>query len=175
MNKVITVKDFTIIWDAYAEFEDGLLNAQAASLTGSNCYINKLNLLGDEKSEDETLEFDLRAARYEYLIDRQPLLLNSVLLRQNPHNVHEWLKRAHLYKNDVRLKLLHDCNLIDRMVAETYNTALATVDPLKAKGKPHMLWINYARFYEEHDDLPNARKIFEKAVKVRYEFSVNFH
>jgi pre-mRNA-splicing factor SYF1 len=34
MNKVITVKDFTIIWDAYAEFEDGLLNAQAASLTG---------------------------------------------------------------------------------------------------------------------------------------------
>lgn len=30
-------------------------------------------------------------------MDRRPLLLNRVLLRQNPHNVQEWLKRVKLY------------------------------------------------------------------------------
>ena len=30
---------------------------------------------------------------FEDLMDRRPLLLNSVLLRQNPHNVVEWQKR----------------------------------------------------------------------------------
>ena len=28
--------------------------------------------------------------------------VNSVLLRQNPHNVHEWMKRAELYKEKPR-------------------------------------------------------------------------
>jgi pre-mRNA-splicing factor SYF1 len=60
------------------------------------------------------------------------------------------------------------------MVTETYNQALAIIDPQKAKGKPHLLWVNYAKFYEQHDDLPNARKIFEKAVKIRYENSLKF-
>jgi len=37
---------------------------------------------------------DLRLARLEHLMERRPLLLSSVLLRQNPHNVVEWLKRV---------------------------------------------------------------------------------
>ena len=32
----------------------------------------------------EEMDFDMRIARYEYLIDRRPLLLSSVMLRQNP-------------------------------------------------------------------------------------------
>ena len=36
--------------------------------------------------------------RFEDLLERRPFLVNSVLLRQNPHNVHEWMKRAELYK-----------------------------------------------------------------------------
>ncbi len=40
----------------------------------------------------------MRLARLEYLIDRRPLLLNRVLLRQNPHNVQEWLKRVKLFE-----------------------------------------------------------------------------
>lgn len=35
-------------------------------------------------------------ARFEHLMERRPLLLNSVLLRQNPHNVAEWQKRVAL-------------------------------------------------------------------------------
>ena len=40
----------------------------------------------------------MRLARLEFLMDRRPLLLNKVLLRQNPHNVPEWLKRVKLYE-----------------------------------------------------------------------------
>lgn len=31
-------------------------------------------------------------------MERRMLLLNSVLLRQNPHNVQEWHKRVQLYE-----------------------------------------------------------------------------
>lgn len=31
-------------------------------------------------------------------MERRLLLLNSVLLRQNPHNVQEWHKRVRLYE-----------------------------------------------------------------------------
>lgn len=51
-----------------------------------------LTLIADD------LELELRLARLEDLMDRRPLLLNSVLLRQNPHNVHEWHKRVQLYE-----------------------------------------------------------------------------
>ena len=33
-------------------------------------------------------------------MNRRPELLSSVLLRQNPHNVDEWLKRALLFESD---------------------------------------------------------------------------
>ncbi len=52
----------------------------------------------------------MRLARLEYLMDRRPLLLNRVLLRQNPHNVQEWLKRVKLYEEkpkEVSLKTIY--------------------------------------------------------------------
>jgi hypothetical protein len=47
----------------------------------------------------KNLLFDL-LCRFEDLMDRRPLLLNSVLLRQNPHNVVEWQKRyvTHVFR-----------------------------------------------------------------------------
>lgn len=50
----------------------------------------------------------------------------------------------------------------------TYIEAVRTVDPMKAVGKPHTLWIAFARLYESHNDLQNSRDIFEKAVNVNY-------
>lgn len=44
-----------------------------------------------------------RLARYEDLIQRRPLLLNSVMLRQNPHNVIEWQKRVSLYEGKPKM------------------------------------------------------------------------
>ena len=50
----------------------------------------------------DDVDLELRLARFEQLIARRPLLLNSVLLRQNPHNVHEWHKRVKLYEGNPR-------------------------------------------------------------------------
>lgn len=80
----------------------------------------------------------------------------SVLLRQNPHNVHEWHKRVQL-QEDKPLDVIH-----------TYTEAVQTVDPMMASGKPHTLWVEFAKFYEKHEQLKEARIIFEKALKVRY-------
>jgi pre-mRNA-splicing factor SYF1 len=60
------------IWDGYAKFEDNLLAAQMENMKDNE----------QEEDEEEMLDFELRTARYENLIDRQPLLVNSVLLRQ---------------------------------------------------------------------------------------------
>ena len=39
-------------------------------------------------------------ARFDFLIKRRPLLINSVLLRQNPHNTIEWQRRVKLMGDD---------------------------------------------------------------------------
>jgi hypothetical protein len=46
----------------------------------------------------DDIDLELLLARFEHLIERRPLLLNSVLLRQNPHNVQEWHNRVLLYE-----------------------------------------------------------------------------
>jgi hypothetical protein len=50
----------------------------------------------------DDIDLELRLARFEHLMERRLLLLNSVLLRQNPHNVHEWHKRVLLYEGKPR-------------------------------------------------------------------------
>jgi len=57
-----------------------------------------------DEADDEVIE--LRLARLENLMERRPLLLNSVLLRQNPHNVNEWIKRVDLLKEKPK-EVLH--------------------------------------------------------------------
>ena len=75
----------------------------------------------------------MRATRLDHLFERRSELLNSVLLRQNPHNVHEWINRVKLFQK-----------LPEKVVA-TYSEGIATVDPSRAVGKPHMLWVGFAR------------------------------
>ena len=56
-------------------------------------------LVGDNiqsHEHDASAEVELAISRAEHLTSRRPLLLNRVLLRQNPHNVGEWLKRSQL-------------------------------------------------------------------------------
>ena len=40
-------------------------------------------------------------------------------------------------------------------------------DCVQAVGKLHTLWIAFAKFYERHGDIENARVIFDKATQVR--------
>ena len=78
------------------------------------------------------------------------------MLRQNPHNVHEWRKRIALFEDDPARQVL------------TFTEAVTSVDPSKAIGKPHALWVDFAKFYEIRGDVENSRVVFEKAVRVPY-------
>ncbi|XP_025772219.1 pre-mRNA-splicing factor SYF1 [Puma concolor] len=144
IRTVMTVRDFTQVFDSYAQFEESMIAAKMETASE----------LGREEEDDVDLE--LRLARFEQLIGRRPLLLNSVLLRQNPHHVHEWHKRVALHQGR------------PREIINTYTEAVQTVDPFKATGKPHTLWVAFAKFYEDNGQLDDARIILEKATKVSF-------
>eukprot|EP01103_Thecamoeba_quadrilineata_P014553 TRINITY_DN4366_c0_g1_i1.p1 TRINITY_DN4366_c0_g1~~TRINITY_DN4366_c0_g1_i1.p1 ORF type:complete len:886 (+),score=201.57 TRINITY_DN4366_c0_g1_i1:55-2712(+) len=148
LNSVMTIRDFSKLWDAYTTFEDSLI---AAKLELQQTHRN----LSKEEREAEEAEMDLRMARYEHLLGRRDLLVSSVMLRRNPHNVYEWHKRIQLYEHP-------------QDIVETFTMALRTIDPVKAVGKTHTLWNNFARFYEQNGDIEQARAIFEKAVQAPF-------
>ena len=52
-------------------------------------------------------------------MERRPELLSSVMLRQNPHNVHEWHKRVKLFDEEPRKQI------------QAFTEAVRTVDPNK--------------------------------------------
>ncbi|TFY83669.1 hypothetical protein EWM64_g350 [Hericium alpestre] len=146
IGSVLTVRDFTQIFDAYAEFSESLISALMESLANPD---------EDEDEEDakETeRELDAKVKEFEELMDRRPFLVNDVLLRRNPNDVQEWEKRVALWGED------------DTKIAETYTNALSTTNPRKATANLHRLFINFAKFYEEggatgeaEPDLASAR------------------
>lgn len=148
VTTVMTVRDFTMVFDAYVEFEESILSTlmDAASARATKGIVDA------EKDYD----VDMRMMRFEHLMDRRPFLVNDVLLRQNPNNVVEWEKRVALWNDN------------KEEVVQTYTDAIAAIAPKKAIGKFHELWLNYAKFYEEAGDLETARVILDKAVKVPY-------
>ncbi|XP_055624292.1 pre-mRNA-splicing factor syf1 homolog [Toxorhynchites rutilus septentrionalis] len=143
IQTVTTVRDFSQVFDAYAQFEELSLS-------------KVMEEMARNPSEDEELNVELLMARFEYLMERRLLLLNSVLLRQNPHNVAEWHKRVELYEGKP-----HE-------IINTFTEAVHTVQPKLAVGKLYTLWVEFAKFYEKNKQLSDARIVFEKAVQVDF-------
>ncbi|KAH7312145.1 hypothetical protein B0I35DRAFT_394950 [Stachybotrys elegans] len=148
ITTVMTVRDFTLIFDSYAEFEE--------SIIGTLMEVASSRTVEGITDDDADFELDIRMMRFEHLMDRRPFLLNDVLLRQNPNNVAEWEKRVALWGDN------------KREVAQTYTDAIGAIHPKRATGSFHQLWASYAKFYERGGDLRNARIIMEKAVKVPF-------
>ncbi|GAO46988.1 hypothetical protein G7K_1202-t1 [Saitoella complicata NRRL Y-17804] len=144
ITTVITVRDFTQVFDAYAEYEESLIAEKMQDAEEGNT------------TPEDDLDLDIRMARFEQLMDRRPFLVNDVLLRQNPHNTEEWQKRVSLWANN------------PEMVVKTYTDALATIHHKKATGKLAQIWVNFAKFYEEGGRMTEARQILEKSTNVTY-------
>jgi pre-mRNA-splicing factor SYF1 len=83
---VLTIRDFTQIFDAYAEFSETLISA--------------LMDAAEDDEGDEDGELDKEMMEFEKLMDRRPFLVNDVLLRRNPNDVTEWEKRVALWGDD---------------------------------------------------------------------------
>lgn len=145
IQTVKTVRDFSQVFDAYAQFEELSLSKLMEDVAAK-----------DNATTEDDIEIDLRLARFESLMERRLALLNSVLLRQNPHNVQEWHNRVKLFEG----KSLE--------IIKIYTEAVQTVQAKQAVGKIHSLWVEFAKFYEVNDQLDDARTVFEKASQVEY-------
>ena len=62
-----------------------------------------------------------------------------------------------------------DTNILLQII-NTYTEAVQTVDAKIATGKPHTLWVEFAKFYETAGQLDDARVILEKSVLVGYKY-----
>ncbi|KZO99493.1 spliceosome complex protein [Calocera viscosa TUFC12733] len=156
-QSVLTVRDFTQIFDAYAEFSESLISA----------LMEALPELEAEEAEETERELDGRMRDFELLMDRRPFLVNEVMLRRNPNDVQEWEKRVALHGGD-------DEN-VRFSVAKTYELALSTISPKRATANLHQLYIHFARFYEQggatreaEPDLKSARRVLERATHVGF-------
>jgi pre-mRNA-splicing factor SYF1 len=93
LASVLTIRDFTQIFDAYAEFSESVISALMESLESPDEE--------DEEDAGETeKELDAKMREFEELMDRRPFLVNDVLLRRNPNDVQEWEKRVALWGED---------------------------------------------------------------------------
>ena len=161
VRSVTTVKDFSQIFGAYAEMEETIttekmrLLEEGNSATSSTTFADRLYKVTETEFTPED-EVDFCLERLDTLMNRRPELLNTVLLRQNCHNVNEWHKRVEIFKQN------------PQMVVRTYTEAVKTVDIALAKGKPHTLWIAFAKWYEEQGSLKSARDVLDRAVQENF-------
>ncbi|KAI6244079.1 hypothetical protein M3Y99_00078000 [Aphelenchoides fujianensis] len=131
---VKTVRDFALIFDVYAKFMQRLTREQ----------IEVVEKAAPEDVEHANFEMELLFSRLEHLLQRRPLLLNSVLLRQNPHNG----------------------SLEQQM--ETFEEAARTIDPKNQTGSFADLWLETARLVEKAGDVERTKNVFERAVRIPF-------
>ena len=180
LEKVGRVKDFGAVFDAYSRFEENCLEAKVAmgeesdsdsedeeEDQGGKDWSEELKELMNVGQGNDGNDVELALARAEYLMERRPLLLNMVLLRQNPHNVGEWIKRRDLFLNmegDAGGPI---------PATKALEDAVKTVQSRKAvNGFPSEIWLALANLYEENSDLEGSRKTYGRVCTEReYDFS----
>ncbi|KAJ1765993.1 pre-mRNA-splicing factor syf1 [Coemansia sp. RSA 1813] len=151
--KVNTVRDFSLVFDAYAEFEESTIavemEAQVEKVAAGQSGF-------DLDKDKRAMLLDLRLLRLERLMDRRPFMVSDVVLKQQPHSVQAWLKRVELLKTQ---EGAHD------RVIEIFEKAVATVDPHKATdGKVTDLWKAYAEQLEKDGELDKMRGVLDRAI-----------
>ena len=178
MESVSRVRDFTILFDAYIQLEEGILESlmgtgdeeeeeeeeatdgatnqgdQAAAKDEEEDWDLLLQNTRTAPSRNNNNKVDLEWAlsRAEHLTARRPLLLNRVLLKQNPHNVGEWLLRAKLYEDQSQWS----------MSVETLKESLRTVQARHVvNGTPSQLVTRLAALYESNNEPDQSRLLLK--------------
>ncbi|KAK6266793.1 hypothetical protein QUC31_017630 [Theobroma cacao] len=146
MTIVVTVRDFSVIFDAYSQFEESTVALK----------MENMDLSGE--GEDDDVEED----------EDELVCLDIDLCKSKPKFEKKIIKRLWLHDDkdvDLRVKLFEG-NPTKKILI--YTEAVRTIDPMKAVEKPHTLWVAFAKLYETYKDLANARVFFDKAVQVNY-------
>ncbi|KAI9219946.1 hypothetical protein BC828DRAFT_384760 [Blastocladiella britannica] len=161
LRGVTTLRDFTVLFDAYVEHEEGVVKQQLKALArikrrvAKNASTEDPTTAAAEAAAAAQREVDLRLARLDALVQSRPRLVNDVELRGNPHACAKWVVRATTLVPE------------NRAVAE-FERALRTIHPKHATGGLEQVYAAYARWHEDHNDPDAARKVWERAVRIEY-------
>ena len=199
LEKILTVRDFSLIFNAYLNFEQEMMkqnlftnndldnnnllesinenkdnNLQSLELKELENALIDLNIeeIGKEENNDDIKKNELdkkdsqkdsnlkkfNFIRVNNLLQRRPFLLNSTILRRNPNNVAEWLKRIDLMKDKNDFKLTKNL----------YEESLNTIKINEAYGNLSELYISYANFYEENKNIKKANEIYYKGCNLNF-------
>jgi len=159
-NEVIKIKDINKSTKGDETIVDIYSETKKSNKGNNKISNNKKKDLFDltKTSEKDTLKYDinLKFFKISNLIERRPFLLSDALIRQNPNNIKEWLKRIKLCKDDKDL------------IITTYEKAIKTVNPSKAFGKAEQLYIEFGKFYESINNLEKANQTFHRATELHF-------
>ena len=190
LEKILTVRDFSLIFNSDLNFEQEMMKQNLFNNEKENTFEvsenienNKLNelesneldnafdnlkindisyekdkeLLKEKKIMEKDITNESNIQKFNFirvnnLLQRRPFLLNSTILRRNPNNVSEWLKRIELMKEK------KDINMIKNLYEESLNTIKIN----DAYGKLSELYISYANFYENINDIKRLMKFWKE-------------
>ena len=198
LEKILTPRDFSLIYNSYLNFEQEMMkqnlfynndinndnyeltdnkenkNLQSLELNELENALNELNIkesddnkkeekfkkekLLEKQSQDKSNLQKFNFIRVNNLIQRRPFLKNSTILRRNPNNVSEWLKRIELMKEK------KDLNLIKNLYEECLNTIKINL----AYGRLSEIYISYANFFEENNNIKKANEIYYKGCNLNF-------
>ena len=198
LEKILTPRDFSLIYNSYLNFEQEMMkqnlfynndinndnyeltdnkenkNLQSLELNELENALNELNIkesddnkkeekfkkekLFEKQSQDKSNLQKFNFIRVNNLIQRRPFLKNSTILRRNPNNVSEWLKRIELMKEK------KDLNLIKNLYEECLNTIKINL----AYGRLSEIYISYANFFEENNNIKKANEIYYKGCNLNF-------
>ncbi|KAM3704858.1 hypothetical protein ACJW31_03G037500 [Castanea mollissima] len=158
---VVTVRDFSVIFYLYTQFEESMLTFKIESMSSSDEEDEGGKENGMAKLENKILnglwlhddkDVDLRIAQLDYLINRRPELANSVLL--------QWHRRVELFEGDPKKQIL------------TYTEAVRTIDPMwgnlihfyyKAVDHLASVWCERAEMELRHQNFKGALELMRRA------------
>ena len=165
VNTSTNIPDFTYIYDAFLNyFEetisvkmnifDAKCNNERSEQTDTESSFYTLNV----NSEYNINDIDLQLSKMESLLESRLLLCNSVLIRKNPHDCTEWIRRAEIF---------NELGKEDKVIL-TFQEAIKKIEFSKAYGDLVLIYIKLARMYEKKDDIIQAQKTFELALKIPF-------
>lgn len=151
IKECVTVRDFALIFDTYTDIEESQISEISFQLTN------------EPANELLNAELELRLNFLENLLENRPVYFNDMMLRQDPNNLDEWVKKIEIHEKRGQLE----------KALTTYATALTNTNPLKChsldrKSTMASLWVRYSKIYSSKGDFNTANLIFSKAVQSQF-------
>ncbi|KAJ2162772.1 pre-mRNA-splicing factor syf1 [Coemansia sp. RSA 552] len=154
LGAVRSLRDFALVFDAYAQMEEAAVaDAMERAVQGAAAGSSRAWM-------------ELRLHQLERLMDRRALLASSVVLRQSPHAVDQWLKRVAVWRERAADEARGEAErrAAAASVVETFERAVSAVDPRRASGgRLADVWLAYAQHLA--GNRTEMRAVLDRAVE----------